>query len=265
LFPFFKPNTTAYQMAQFVREGILLLIISGIYCSVAAQSPGGISTHLSSWFKANTKVTGNILPNTNNNTPVNEWKSELGNISVTQATGSRQPLFLANFNTAANFNFNPSLQFASSQTRGLINTGSTPDLLGNNGTYFLVVNTNRETSVTSSTCFSYNSVNTGARYQAKADFRIQTGTGSGFGYIADLDPAATGLNVAGIPAITYPRSSAIVLTSRSAGASFRARRNADTTILGSGSIYYPSIGPGLGIGFNSGGWKGSKYCLSQVW
>lgn len=251
-------------MAQFVREGILLLIISGIYCSVAAQSPGGISTHLSSWFKANTKVTGNILPNTNNNTPVNEWKSELGNISVTQATGSRQPLFLANFNTAANFNFNPSLQFASSQTRGLINTGSTPDLLGNNGTYFLVVNTNRETSVTSSTCFSYNSVNTGARYQAKADFRIQTGTGSGFGYIADLDPAATGLNVAGIPAITYPRSSAVVLTSRSAGASFRARRNADTTILGSGSIYYPSIGPGLGIGFNSGGGEATSSAMAEI-
>ncbi|THU39274.1 T9SS type B sorting domain-containing protein [Niastella caeni] len=230
-----------------------------------AQTPGGVSGNLTSWFKANSQVGGNILPNTTHNTRINEWKSELGNLSVTQAITNNMPLFLANYTAAANFNFNPSLQFASSQIRGLTNTSATaPELLGNNGTYFLVLNTTRETGFTSSTCFSYNSNSTGARYQAKADFRIQTGIAS-FGYIADLDPASTGLNPAGIPAITYPRSSAVVLTSRSAGPTFRARRNADTTILGSGAVYYPAIGSGLGIGFNSpGGSEASSSAIAEV-
>lgn len=229
-----------------------------------AQTPGGVSANLSGWFKANTGA-GNMLPNTNNLTPINEWKSELGNMSVTQATSANMPLFLADYTTTANFNFNPALQFAASQKMGLLNTATTaPDLLGNNGTYFLVLNTNRETGFTSSTCFSYISSGTGARYQAKADFRIQTGI-SGFGYIADLDPTATGLNAAGIPAITYPRASAVVLASRSAGPTFRARRNADTTVLGSGSIYNPAIGSGLGIGFNSpGGSEASSSAIAEL-
>ncbi|OQP58250.1 hypothetical protein A3860_07985 [Niastella vici] len=229
-----------------------------------AQTPGGVSVSLTSWFKANAGA-GNVLPNTNNLTQINEWKSELGNMSVTQATATNMPLYLANYTTTANFNFNPALQFAASQKMGLLNTSATaPDILGNNGTYFLVLNTNRETGFTSSTCFSYNSGGTGARYQAKADFRIQTGI-SGFGYIADLDPAATGLNAAGIPAITYARASAVVLASRSAGPTFRARRNADTTVLGSGSIYNPAIGAGLGIGFNSpGGSEASSSAIAEV-
>lgn len=260
-------NTKTYQticsgLKKAVAGSVLLLCFSVI---ADAQTPGGVSGNLTSWFKANTQVGGNILPNTINNTPVSEWKSELGAFSVTQATAGRQPLFLADYTTTANFNFNPALQFASSQIRGLVNTTTTsPDLLGNNGTYFLVLNTTREAGFTSSTCFSYNSGSTGARYQAKADFRIQTGL-SGVGYIADLDPASTGLNAAGIPAITYPRVSAVVLTSRSAGPTFRARRNGDTTILGSGNIYYPAIGSGLGIGFNSpGGSEASSSAIAEV-
>lgn len=233
-------------------------------CITVAQSPGGVSTNITSWFKANTQTVGNILPNTNNNTAVNEWKSELGNLSVTQGTASKQPLFLANYNATANFNFNPSLQFASSQTKGLINSTSSLDLLGNNGTYFLVLNTTRETGVTSSTCFTHISGGTGARYQAKADYRIQTGISSGYGYVADLDPTTTTYNAAGIPAITYQRSSAIVLTSRSAGPSFRARRNADTTVLASGSNYYPAVSSGIGIGFNSGGGEATSSAMAEI-
>lgn len=244
-----------------VATGVLLCLMM----MAEAQTPGGVAGNLTSWFKANSQVSSNILPNTTHNTRINEWKSELGNLSVTQAITNNMPLFLGDYSATANFNFNPSLQFASSQIRGLSNTsGTAPELLGGNGTYFLVLNTTRETGFTSSTCFSYNSNSTGARYQAKADFRIQNGV-SGFGYIADLDPASTGLNPAGIPAITYPRSSAVVLTSRSAGPSFRARRNADTTILGSGAIYYPAIGSGVGIGFNSpGGSEASSSAIAEV-
>ena len=227
-------------------------LLSFAWTNTAAQTPGGVSSTLSAWFKANTQ-TGNVLPNNSQGTPVNEWKSELGNLSVTQSTTSKMPLFLAAYNTGVNFNFNPCLQFAASQIKGLVYTGAAPDLLGNKGTYFLVLNTFREPAFTSSTCFSYISPATGARYQAKADFRIQTGTTAGFGYIADLNPAATSLNPAGIPAITYQQQSAILLTSRSAGSTFRCRRNADTTILGSDAIYYPAVGSGLGIGFSAPG------------
>lgn len=249
----------------YILKGCLCVLFCASQVKAIAQTPGGISTNLTSWFKANTQTAGNILPNTNNNTAVNEWKSELGNYSVTQTTASNQPLFLANNSTGINFNFNPALQFASSQVRGLKNTSSSVELLGNSGTYFLVINTFRETGFTSSTCFSYTSPNTGARYQAKADFRIQTGITTGFGYIADLDPGSTSLNPAGIPTINYPRQSAVLLASRSAGAPFRVRRNADTTVLGSDNIYYPAIGSGLGIGFNSpGGGEATSSAIAEV-
>lgn len=229
-----------------------------------AQSPGGVSSTLTAWFKANS-ATGNVLPNTNHNTGISEWKSELGNLSVTQSTASKMPLFIADASASNNFNFNPSLQFASSQIRGLVNTSPAVDLLGNTGTYFIVTNTYRESAVTSSTCFSYTSAATGARYQAKADFRIQTGVSAGNGYIADLDPNATSLNATGIPSINYPRTSALILTSRSAGPGFRARRNADTTILGSDAIYYPAVGSGLGIGFNSPGFgEATSSAMAEV-
>ncbi|MBS1566079.1 MAG: hypothetical protein JST39_16970, partial [Bacteroidetes bacterium] len=242
--------------------GYFLLIAGCI--RVSAQTPGGVSSTLSAWFKANTQ-TGNLLPDNNQGTQVSEWKSELGNLSVTQSTGSNRPLFVAAWNTSANFNFNPCLQFAASQVKGLVNTGTSMDLLGNNGTYFLVLNTSREPAYTSSTCFSYISPGTGARYQAKADFRVQTGVSASMGYIADLNPAATSLNAAGIPAITYQPSSAILLTSRSAGSAFRCRRNADTTVLGSGAIYYPAVGAGLGIGFSApGNGEASSSAIAEV-
>ncbi len=252
----------------FIQQGLKTapgyLLLAVISMPAAAQTPGGVSTSLSAWFKANTQA-GNILPANSQGTPVNEWKSELGNLSVTQATTTYMPLFVASYSAATNFNFNPSLQFAASQVKGLVNTSSTLDLLGNSGTYFLVLNTYRETGYTSSTCFSYISPGTGARYQAKADFRIQTGTSPGFGYIADLNPAATSLNPAGIPAINYPVQSAIVLTSRSAGSNFRCRRNADTTILGSDGIYYPAVGNGLGIGFSApGNGEASSSAIAEV-
>jgi gliding motility-associated-like protein len=248
----------------FILTGVLGLVLLTT-TALHAQSPGGISSGLTAWFKANSTTTGNILPNTTHNTAVSEWKSELGGLSVTQGTTSKMPLFIAAASANNNFNFNPSLQFASSQVKGLVNTSPAVDLLGNTGTYFLITNTFREPAVTSSTCFSYTSAATGARYQAKADFRIQTGVSAGFGYIADLDPASTSLNPAAIPPIDYPRTSAIIITSRSAGAEFRARRNADTTALGSGNIYYPAIGSGLGIGFNSPGFgEATSSAMAEV-
>ena len=259
-----------YKLRCFFTRPVFKTVLSCVLLPVAwiktaAQTPGGVSTNLSAWFKANTLVTGNVLPDNNQGTAVREWKSELGNLSVTQTTTSKMPLFMASYNTGNNFNFNPSLQFAASQIKGLVNTSTTPDLLNNNGTYFLVLNTFRETGITSSTCFSYISPSTSARYQAKADFRIQTGVVSSMGYIADLNPAATSLNPAGIPAITYPRESATMLTARSAGAAFRARRNADTTILGSDPIYYPAVGSGLGIGFSAPGFgEASSSAIAEV-
>jgi len=247
-----------------LRTAAGCFLLAATCMHAAAQTPGGVSSTLSAWFKANTQP-GNVLPDNNQGTQVSEWKSELGNLSVTQSTASSRPLFVAAWNTGTNFNFNPCLQFATSQVRGLVNTGSTPELLGNNGTYFLVLNTYREAGYTSSTCFSYISPATGARYQAKADFRIQTGVSAGSGYIADLNPTATSLNPAGIPAITYQPQSAVLLTSRSAGAAFRCRRNADTTVLGSGGIYYPAVGNGLGIGFSApGNGESSSSAIAEV-
>ena len=146
-----------------------------------SQSPGGVNTSITAWFKANTAA-GNLVMNGGN---VAEWKSDVNMYSATQTTASRQPLLVTTPLAANGFNFNPSLQFSQAASRSLNNTNASPDLLGTNGTMFMIVNTNNY-AASSSSCFAYMS-NSSYRYQVKAHFRIQTGN-NGTGYTADFNP-----------------------------------------------------------------------------
>ena len=214
-----------------------------------AQTPGGVSGNITAWFKANTTNAANLVLN---GTTVSQWNSEVNTYSATQATASKQPPFISTPNANTNFNFNPSLQFDRATQRSLNNTSSTPDLLGTNGTMFLVINTYNY-SASSSSCFAYMS-NSSYRYQVKAHFRIQTGN-NGTGYTADFNPQFP---------TDYGDIAGRIEVSRSTGSDFYSKRNGDIfSINNTDPLYNPAISTGLCIGSNNNG-GGSEYSNSAI-
>ena len=222
--------------------------LGSLYC----QNPGGVSANLTSWFKANTSALN--LTTTGNS--VSKWNSEVNSYSVSQSVAAKQPQLINTINPNVNFNFNPSIQFNKALGYGLANISGTPDVLGNTGTYFIVINAYDPPGTTSSTAFTYAST-LSYRYQLKPSFRIQTGA-IGTGYTADLVPA--------YPA-SYPTIAGRVLGSYSTGSNFYSKRNSERFKLNNtASLYNPSIGVGMCIGcnFNSGGAEATNSAIAEV-
>lgn len=113
-----------------------LCFLAGLFFSFelfAQSAPGGVSSDLNYWLKANEGVTltGGRVSQWNNQT------SAGGNIS--QATVERQPSFNANA-----LNFNPAIAF-SSEANG-VDFLSTDDLVWDSDTVILVFNPNQESA-----------------------------------------------------------------------------------------------------------------------
>lgn len=202
-----------------------------------AQAPGGISTGLSLWLKANTTVPANITYNTTNY-KVSNWKSDVGTYQVSQSTIAKQPQF---FNTwsasAANFNYNPFIQFNSANAATLLNPSITPNLVGTNGSIIIITN-RYQISPTNPTLLAYYSSPT-VRFQIKPSFRVQNGSGT-LGYKFDINLLPGSI-------INYPDLSAFILSSVGSGANSRARRNATDfgPPTGLSSTFFPAITSGL--------------------
>jgi len=226
---------------RILRGCLCVFLLFVMYIKGEAQTPGGISLNLSSWFKANTQVAGNILPNNNNNTAVSDWKSELAGTTLSQTTSTKQPLFQTTATASGNFNFNPFIQFNTANVTNLTTSSTSPDLLGQVGTVFLVGNTFPGSS-TNPTAFTYMSA-TDYRYQVKPGFRMQTGAIS-TGYTADFYPAL-------MPA-TAPDASGYIMVSKGTGSIFRGRKNADSVELTNlnDPVYFPVVSPGMYLGSN---------------
>src|SRR5690349_4233726 len=154
---------------------VLCTVLACLLCNaiIYAQSPGGVSAGVTSWFKANSSIAGNV--DTAGSNSVANWKSELGNFQVSQATTNRQPVFQATATTTGNFNFNPFLQFSKANNTVLFNTATTPDLAGNNGSIFMVVNTYNGLADGNPSGLTYKATTYG--YQFKPSFRVQSGDG----------------------------------------------------------------------------------------
>lgn len=234
------------------------LFISVILASAGAyaQTPGGVSSGLTSWFKANSPMTGNV--DTAGSARVANWKSELGNLQVSQGTASRQPVLEVTNTTTGNFNFNPFLQFSKNNNTVLYNTSVTPDLTGSNGSVFVVMNTfNAETDGNPSG-FTYKATN--YAFQFKPGFRIQTGDGTagGTGDYYNWSPWPSG-----VP--NYSTTAGIILTGKGVDQStttskFNARRNGDSIAVShrynlpnDGFSYTPIIPAGLFMGSDASG------------
>src|SRR5436190_14618720 len=195
-----------------------------------AQAPGGVSSNLTLWLKADntTTVAGS---------PVQTWTSSGGSATgykVTQPTVANRPTLVNGATNSSKYNYNPSIKFTSTSNTRLSNTGATPDLLGNSGTAIIV------TTQSGITGFAYYSGTTG-RYQLKPDFRFQTGI-SGMGYTFDW----------GAPT-EYSTSSATMIASYGCASTAALRKNSvqTTTANNQATLYYPSISAGLYMGANT--------------
>jgi gliding motility-associated-like protein len=220
--------------------------------NIYAQSPGGVSGRLTSWFKANSSIAGNIDTAVGSASVAN-WKSELGNFQVSQGTVSRQPVFKATATTTGNFNFNPFLQFSKANNTVLYNTATTPDLAGDNGSIFMVVNTYNGVADGNPSGLTYKADTYG--YQFKPSFRVQSGDGiaGGTGDFYNWAPFPSG-----VPG--YAETAGIILSCKGVDKStadvlFSARRNGDSIAVShrydepwDGYNYTPVIPAGLFMG-----------------
>jgi gliding motility-associated-like protein len=218
---------------------ILLVAMSHV---AFAQSPGGVSANITSWFRANTPIASNVTIPVPANGKVSQWTSDVGIFSVSQGTTGQQPVFKPTNAANYNFNFNPYIQFSKKNGTVLYNSNTSPDLLSTNGTAFVVINTYNTTADGNPSGFTYFSSN---YYQMKPAFRIQTGDGIG-GSTCDFGPSA---------APTYQPSSALILTSKGVDQTFginifKGRRNGDSLSLTNqyNPTYTPAIPAGLFLG-----------------
>jgi hypothetical protein len=199
--------------------------------SACVPYPGGIDGRIKTWFKPNSSHL------TQSGGKVSAWQDEFSTITVSQATGSRQPSYVAGSTNPKRFNYNPRLSFNPTNLTNLTNTATTPDILGTNGTFILTT----DQDPVGITAFAYYS-NTNYRYQNKPNFRVQTGV-SGLGTTYDF----------GSPT-EYSVNSASIQTSIGTGTnmSFRGNSSSNNNPNNSGiALYSPTINAGLEIGSNT--------------
>jgi len=171
---------------------------------------------------------------------VTAWNSELGGISLSQGTGSNQPVFQAATTSFGNFNFNPFVQFIAASRTYLYSTNTSNNLLGTAGTVFMVCNTYGGRGPTGFTYMASSSY----RYQVKPGFRMQTGS-SGLGYTADYYESLVPL--------TAPLESSYIITSRGNGSIYGGRKNGTAVPLTNNAdgTYNPAVNSGFYLGGNA--------------
>ena len=257
------------KKSQLLKSSRALFILFLLYAgsSFAQQSPGGVNASLTGWFKS-TSATGTTAASpivVNGANGVSSWSSVGGTTAntyaITQTVAGNMPVYTPGTTGIANFNFNPFIQFLGSLTVNtmLSNTNTSVDLLGTQGSVFLVVNT--YDNALNNTALTYLANN---RWQFKPGFRTQTGTGSGltgFGSTGDYyEDAASNDYPGGLGTRTYPTTSGIILLGKGVNTSatsntFSAKRNGDRANITNNydNLYNPSVDPGLFLGSNNGG------------
>ncbi|WP_313806460.1 Ig-like domain-containing protein, partial [Flavobacterium sp.] len=196
--------------------------------NVFAQSPGGVSTNLTLWLKANNpaSITGS---------PVQTWTTSGGTAagySLNQTNVANRPLFVDGATNYKMFNYNPRLDFIRTSSTKIFNSSTTPNLLGNNGTAIVV------SSQEIGNIFTYAS---GGRYQLKPTWRFQTGI-SGTGYTFDWTPPTE-----------FSTDAGTIMCSYGCGTNMELRKNSilASTPSNVATTYNPAISNGLYLGANN--------------
>ena len=110
----------------------LIVCILALFTQANAQSPGNVSTNLTSWFKADANVT-------TSGTSVSSWQSTDGSTNLAQSTSSRRPTF-NNGSGSKLFNYNDFISFDG--TEWLYDATASNLVLHTGGAIFIVTKPN---------------------------------------------------------------------------------------------------------------------------
>jgi len=215
-----------------------------------AQSPGGVSSNLTLWLKADnaTTITGS---------PIQKWTTSGGSATgynVSQANAANMPILVNGATNDAHFNYNPSVKFSAANQTQLYTTVTSPNLLGGNGTAIVVASQAGDTgSAFTYNCYAGGSGSPFDRYQLKPSWRFQTANAGigGIGYTFDWTAP-----------IEYPTTAATIFASYGCGPNAALRTNSvmTTTPSNASATYYPGVHIGLYLGANNA----TEYTNSNV-
>lgn len=213
-----------------------------------AGSPGGVSSGLSVWYKADN--TGSITMGTG----VATWNSSAGSAGtfpVTQATGSQQPGIISGATNSKLFNYNPRFDFVLASNTFLSNTATSPDLMTANGSYFVV----SDNSTDDFTGFCYTADLFAYRHQFKPGFRAQTTDASQNGWTFDWATPTE-----------YTNLSAYLTTTTGSGSTQATSKNSVALVAANSNdpTYTPSISSGLFIGRNGNGGEDTDANIAEI-
>lgn len=211
-----------------------------------AQGPGGVTTDLAVWYKADLNVVGS---------PVSAWNTSGGSAAgynITQGTPGNRPGIIAGSTNYKRYNYNPRIDFSVASSTRLENTGTAPNLYGTAGSVFLV--TDQNPAGGNGTALSYSASLLSQRVQIKPSFRFQTSTGV-LGFTGDFSPPTE-----------YGNTSASLLTVTGLGLSATQRRNSVPIACSNCglALYNPAIVTGLRVGRNGGGGEYVDCDLGEV-
>lgn len=114
-----------------------------LFCADAkAQGPGGMSTNLRVWYKANANAYSNTAGTTlcTNNTTVAQWNDQTANaLHLSQSTSGQRPTWLDG-SASTYFNYNPSIKFTDHYLQraapGILVSGTNYDKLNLYAVYY---------------------------------------------------------------------------------------------------------------------------------
>ncbi len=213
-----------------------------------AGSPGGVSTGLSAWYKADNTSSITMA------TGVSSWASSggsAGSWAVTQATGAQQPGVISGATNPRLFNYNPRIDFIAANNTMLGNSSTATDLMTSSGSFF-IVSDNSTDDLTGMTC----SANLSSyRHQFKPGFRTQSSDGSVNGWTFDWTaPTEYSILSACLCSVTGSGATAVAYKNST---SFAASNTNNAT-------YTPAISSGLYLGRNNSGGEDTDANIGEI-
>lgn len=213
-----------------------------------AGSPGGVSSGLSVWYKADNTATITM------GTGVSSWTSSAGSAgtwAVTQATAGQQPGVITGATSTKLFNYNPRLDFVAASNTVLGNSSTSTDLMTTSGSYFVV----SDRSIDNFTGMTYSANLSSYGHQFKPGFRAQSSDGSLNGWTFDWTAPAE-----------YTNFSASLTAVTGSGATMATRKNSVplTASNSNDPTYTPSITTGLYMGRNNLGGEDTDANIAEI-
>ena len=216
--------------------------------AACSGAPGGVSSGLSAWYKADNTASLTIA------TGVSSWTSSAGSAgtwAITQATGSQQPGVISGATNVHLFNYNPRIDFVAASNTMLGNSSTSTDLMTSSGSFFIV----SDFSVDDFTGMTYTTNLSAYRHQYKPGFRTQSSDASGNGWTFDWTSPTE-----------YSNLSASMCSVTGSGATHVTKKNSVSVAAShsNNNTYTPSISTGLYLGRNNNGGEDTDANIGEL-